>query len=503
MAEDTAMDTPAEDTGSSDKAEKHVAYKLLAAMGNNSEGDVINLPEKAGKALVKAGLAELAGADDINGSEDEPDGDEADMPMVAASVKRLGNAVEKATSQAIGKALERVQKLPAPQMPTVAATAKEPIYRSTGHYLADVIRQTWKGTDKQNKSAWNRINAYQDEANQAWEKMGVQTKAVLGVNETTQSSGGFTVNPQFSPDIYAIPHNQLDLQAQCVSIPATGLVYNQRYINESSLANGSIFGALNMVGTAEGASFTSSLPTWANVTFQLAKEAIFVYYTSEVLEDTAYPLESEINEYVNKAFLYGINSEIIQGTTASEGVLHAPSLITVTSSANDTAFHTTPGTALTYADLANMWSQVYPDSQASPKGMWLLHPSLVSSLTQMTYTFAGSNPAWGIQYNAEDGLRGNGAMTPYSIFGKPAYAHWACSAPGTAGDILYIDFATFRHLQRPFRVEVSKDYQFGSDQVSVRFIWRGDIKTIFRNKVTGPTGSQQFSSIVTRSGSGT
>ena len=77
------------------------------------------------------------------------------------------------------------------------------------------------------------------------------------------------------------------------------------------------------------------------------------------------------------------------------------------------------------------------------------------------------------------------------------------SAPGTAGDIMYVDFKTLVLFRKPFRVEISKEYQFGSDQVAIRFVSRLDCKTRFRNKITGPTGTQQFSAIVTRSASGT
>jgi hypothetical protein len=123
----------------------------------------------------------------------------------------------------------------------------------------------------------------------------------------------------------------------------------------------------------------------------------------------------------------------------------------------------------------------------------------------MTYTFSGSAPAWGIQYDAREGLKdptGN-PMTPYRIFGKPAYPCWACSAPGVAGDILYVDMATVKNYRKPFRVEVSKDFQFGTDQVAIRYVSRLDCRTIFRTPVTGVNGPQQFSAIVTRSGSGT
>ncbi len=125
----------------------------------------------------------------------------------------------------------------------------------------------------------------------------------------------------------------------------------------------------------------------------------------------------------------------------------------------------------------------------------------------MTYTFTGNAPAWGIQYDAQDGLAGNGAGvapgTPYRIMGKPGYPCWACSAPGVAGDIIYVDFETFRLYRKPYRAEVSKDFQFGTDQVAVRLVNRLDAHSLFRSPITGTTGAATFSAIVTRTGSGT
>lgn len=484
-----------EDMAPEEGGKKIVAYKLLQGLGDGmEEGQVIHLPEDKGEALCKAGLAEEANEDEVAGN----DGDEAEemapaeeTPIVANAVNKLQNKIEKGIASTVAKVMAKTQT--GKTVDSVPASVREPIYKSAGAYIHGIIKAKIFG----DRTEMNRVNAYQKEAAEAWTKLGVRLKAPLGINETTSAEGGFLINPQYSDDVYAIPHGQIDLLSQCEAIEAQSNVYNQRFVNESSLANGSIFGGLNMVATAEGASFTSSLPAWSNVTFTLQKLAIFVYYTTEVLQDASYPIESELNDYVNKAFIYGINTQIVQGSTL-EGLLNAPSLVTVTSSSNDTAWHTTPSTNLTYADLASMWASVYPDCKSSPKGMWLYHPSLENPLSQMTYTFSGANPAWSIQYDAREGLG-----TQLRIFGKPAFPCWACSAPGNAGDILFVDFATVKAYKKPFRVEVSKEFQFGTDQVAVRFVNRLDAKTVFRNKVTGVNGTQQFSSIVTRSAAGT
>lgn len=476
------------------EGDKHVAFKLLAPLGENKEGEVVHLPEEVGMKLVECGIAALASADDMGGEVDDDADQMDDAPMVANAAAKLTKQVEKVAADVVSKTLQNKKVVN-----SVPVEIKQPIYRSNGSYIRGIIKATLDG----DKTEWNKVRAYEQEAARAWNKLGVQTKASLGVNEGTNSQGGYLVNPQFSPDVFAIPHGQIDLQSMCPTIEAQSNLYHQRFVNESSLANGSIFGGLNMVATTEGNSFTSSLPAWSDVTLTLQKLAIFVYYTTELLQDASYPVESELDEYVKKAFVYGINTQIIQGTTL-EGALNAPSLVTVTHSSNDTAWHTTSSTNLTYADLASIWASVYPDCQTSPKGVWLFHPSHALTLSQMTYTFSGSSPAWGIQYDAQQGLNGRGpgvdGGTPYSIFGKPAYPCWACSAPGNAGDIMYVDFNTFRLYRKPFRVEVSKEFQFGTDQVAVRFVSRLDCKTIFRSTVTGVNGSQSFGPIVTRSG---
>lgn len=484
------------------------AYKLTTDLGDGlKEGEVVHLEQEKGDKLVEAGLAEEAQEEDMGAKDGAEEGAGDEMPLVENAIAKVKDTVEKAENQAaekLARAMSRTRPQPENVLP---AEIKEKTYRSPGAAIAGIIKAMYGKDEAARKREQNRVMAYQDECVKAYDKMGLVTKSPLGVNEGTNSQGGYLVNTQFSPDVYAIPHTQLDLQGLCEVVNAQSLTYSQRYINESSLVNGSIFGGLNMVATAEGASFTSSLPAWNNLSLTLQKEAIFVYETSEILEDASYPLESELNEYTAKAFLYGINSQIVQGTTL-EGLLNAPSLVTVTSSSNDTAYHTTPTTALTYADLVAMFARVYPDSQTSPKGIWLFHPLLESALMSMTYTFSGSTPAWGISYDAQNGLAGNGpgaegVGTPFRIFGKPAYPHFSCSAPGTAGDIIYVDFATVLHYKRPFRVEVSRDYQFGTDQIAVRFVWRGDVKTRFRSAITPPTGTTTLSAIVTRSASGT
>ena len=483
--------------------EKLCAYKLVKDFGDHKPGDTVHLPESVGEALVKLGHAELASAEDLRPGDDEDDGDE----IIANAADKLAKQVEKRASIAVAKEINKANKVRVEPMAATVNTEKP--FRSNGHYIRTLIDYKIKG--KRDTQTLNRIAAYERQAADYWRKRlpdapydDVMLKtAPLGINETTSSQGGYLVNPEYSADVYAIPHGQINLQEMAMSIEAKSNIYNQRYVNESSLVNGSIYGGLNLVATTEGNSFSSSLPAWNNLAFTLQKLAVFVYYTMEVLQDASYPIEQELNEYAYKTALYGINTQIVQGSTI-EGVLNTPGLVTVTKSSNDTAYHTTPSTSLTYADLAAMWSRVYADCQSSPKGIWLFHPSLVNPLTQMTYSFStGGVPAWGITYNAEKGLSGLAWDTPYYIFGKPAYTCWACSAPGTAGDILYIDFATVKRYFRPTRIEISRDFQFGTDQVACRWVDRLDEKTIFRNAVTGPTGTDTFSACVTRSSSGT
>lgn len=498
-----------EDTKKEEGGDKLVAYKLLKPLGENAEGSIIHVPEAVGEKLCEAGVCEYASEDDMGPQEDEETDDTEmnleDTDMVTNSIDKLGEKIETVLTDSVAKAFA-VNKPQANQTPmTVPASTKEKPYATNGHYLKAVCRQVaGHGT----KADADRIMAYQEMAAEGYKKKGIWdaedyavNKSILGINETTNSSGGFLVNDEFSADVAVVDHDQFDLAAICETVNAKGHKYNQRYIVETSLANGSIYGGLNMVAAAEGATLTSSLPTWGNLVYTLNKFAIFNYYTVEVLEDASYPVEQMLNQYANKVFLYGINSQIIQGTTI-EGVINSPGLVTVTHSSNDTSFTANPSTNLTYADLANMWSAALPGSQSSKKGVWLFHPSLLTALSQMTYTFNGTTPAWSINYTAEDGLSGVGAMTPYRIFSKPAYASWACSAPGSAGDILYLDFATFKNYKKPYRVEISREFQFGTDQVAVRMVNRLDCKSWFRNPVVGPSGTQQFSALITRSATG-
>lgn len=498
--------------------DKIVCVKLIQAMGEgNEEGKILHLPESVAQNLVDSGMAEMANNEEVNGGEAPEEEVMEESPMVANSIAKLGKNIEKAVSDATGKAISKIRVntpniAPIPTMETKGK--KEVLYKTVGHY-ARGIGLAING----NRNEQEKVYEYQRQAAEAWKEKGwdnpkdtvvkafgekdLKQKSILGINETTNSTGGFLVNPQFSENVYNIPHNQIDLLGMTMIEDAKSNVLNQRYILETSLANGSIFGGLNMVATSEGASFTSSLPAWANIALTLQKNSIFVYYTNEVLEDASYPVESEVNEYVSNAFLYGLNTASIQGFSGIEGLLHNPGLVTITSSSNDTAFHTTPQTCLTWADISAIWSAVYPNSQVSEGGVWLFHPGLQQAITSMTYTFSGSAPAWGLQFDGQDGLKGRGPLTPYYLQGKPAYPCWAMSAPGTAGDIGYFDMKTVKTFRKPYRVEASKDFQFGTDQVAMRFVDRCDIKGLFRNAVTGPTGSSSFSAYCTRSSVGT
>jgi hypothetical protein len=83
--------------------------------------------------------------------------------------------------------------------------------------------------------------------------------------------------------------------------------------------------------------------------------------------------------------------------------------------------------------------------------------------------------------------------------GKARFPSWACSAPGNTGDIIYVDFDLFKVYRKPIRIETSKDFQFGTDQVALRYCDRMTAFNQMRSAVTGAFGTPTYSNIVTRS----
>lgn len=491
-----------------------VHYKLLDKLGDNDPGDCLALEEAHGEELVKMGLLTHATEDDLAKLEEAEDKEESDI--MSNQLKTVENAVKTVVEKAIGA-------IPPAVMPTVAAESKQDIYEkipgvsATSQYILDIYK-SWLNPNKYNTNQ-NRARAY--EAGQAKsfanryfvynENGDVVTKSD-GMNETTNASGGYLVNPEFSSDVYVLPHSQVSLEEMCVKkIDAKSNLLNYRQINESSWANSSIFGGLNMSPTAEGATFTSSLPAYTNKTYQLQKFGIFIYWTSELLEDAVnfYPILQDIEEYVRKTFLFGINTQIIQGTTL-EGLANAAALVSVTKNSNDTAFSTTPQTCLTYEDITAMWARFLPDSKVSPNSCFLYHPALESSLNYMAYHFVSSgnaNPAWGFQFNAanpssERGANG-GWLSPSKVMGLPAYPCAAMNAPGSAFDCAFVDFKHVAAYRKPFRIERSNDFKFLNDEVVGRWISRIDSKLLTPAAVTMPSGSSTYSTVVTRTAAGT
>jgi len=506
-AEEEETDSEPEQKQEPSSDEPMVYIKLTKPLGAHPAGDCIAVNADLAEHLIEAGAAEHATEEDVQQQlTGEEETEEEQVPeMVASSLKDFEDKVEKATAKAVAKAMGPSRS----KAVTLPAEIKQPIYKSEGAYLADCVRvlagiaprgQSLAELQKKTRAheASAVVNSYGEDF--------VSKAPPLGINETTPAQGGFLVNPQFSSDVYTIPKTQINLQDMAPVIPATSNLLNYRSISENSIANGSIFGGLNMVAVTEGNSFTSSMPAWMNTTLQLVKFVTFVYLTVEELQDVSYPLERDLSEYVSKAFLYGLNSQIIAGTSL-EGLNNCPGTVTVTASTNDTSWTTDPTKNLTYADLVNIWARVWPDSKGSSSGVWLYNPALDASLNAMTYTFGASanTPPWGITYNAEDGRSGEGGgpLAPYRLFGKPMYPCFAMAQAGTAGDIGFFDFAQVRTFRKDFRVERSTEFQFGTDQIAVRYVARLDCKGLFRAKVTGPVGPTQYSSFVIRGASGT
>src|SRR5947209_4795174 len=117
-----------------DKAEgdKIVAVKLLRPLGENGEGDVIHVPEAVGEALCTAGVAEHATEDDMSGGAEEVE-EETEQPMLANSIDRLTNKIEKGVAKAFKAGVDAAKKTRVEHLPIRVAIPPQPEYKSLGH----------------------------------------------------------------------------------------------------------------------------------------------------------------------------------------------------------------------------------------------------------------------------------------------------------------------------------------------------------------------------------
>jgi HK97 family phage major capsid protein len=327
---------------------------------------------------------------------------------------------------------------------TVHDNAEDAPFRNAGDYLQAVIRSMTPGnvTDPRLQSL----------------------RAPTGLNGGVGEQGGFLVSTDIASQIWQRAYTDGQLLSRVNRIPissgANGIKHP--YLKENSRTAGNRFGGVQVYRRAEAATVTATKPALSEFKLELESGMALVYLTDEIMADAA-QLDNFVRGIVPKAITFSIEDEIFNGNGVGkcQGILNAPSLVSVTKETGQLA------ATLQAENLVKMYARMWAPSRAN--AVWFINQDIEPQLLTMTLGTGATNfPV----YMPAGGISG----APYgTIFGKPVIPIEHAATLGTVGDIVLADLSQYVLIEKGgVDVASSIHVQFLYGEQVLRFMYRNN-----------------------------
>jgi len=382
-------------------------------------------------------------------------------PLLEAKVTAMAGKVGEV--EAMKSQLDAIERAVAKQADGQrGGEAAKPVYKSLGEQLMDVVTMAHPDKSRAEYTAAAQRLA--------------QVKAVAtGAGESVPADGGFLVQKDYAGvlDQGAIATGILSSRCFKVPVSANSNGIKTNVMNETSRANGSRYGGIQVYWAAEAATVTKSKPTFRQLELNLHKLMGLFYATDELLQDAA-AMTAMVNKWFPMEFGFKIDDAIINGTGAGQplGIMNSGCLVTVAKEGAQGA------DTLVYENIVKMYTRLLDSSDSN--AVWVTNRDILPQLLtmQLGLGLAGV-PVY---------LPANGAADrPFStVFGKPVLFVEQAATLGDLGDILLADFNEYMLIDKGgIQAASSLHVQFLYDEMTFRWTYRIDGQPI-RNAVSTP-----------------
>jgi HK97 family phage major capsid protein len=310
-------------------------------------------------------------------------------------------------------------------------------------------------------------------------------KAIQGMNEGSSAEGGATVIPEFANGIFdRVYGNGLWGMTDNYTVSGNNMTFLANA--ETSRANGSRHGGLRGYWLGEGATMTASKPTLREINLKLAKLAVVVYLTEELISDSSQAIEQYVTRKASEEFEFMLGDSLINGDGISKplGILNAPCLVSVAKEAGQLADTLMP------ENIAKMYARFFAPNMG---GMtWLYNQDICPQLQLLTLGIGTSGQ---VVYMPPGGMSGS----PYATLeGRPMMPTEFNATIGDQGDLIAADMGQILSISKGGIAQaVSMHVEFLSDQLALRFTMRVNARPWENAPITPYKGTNTQSNFVT------
>lgn len=307
--------------------------------------------------------------------------------------------------------------------------------------------------------------------------------AAIGQGEVIDSEGGFAVQADFASGIEKRMYETgkiLGLVApNAITISSASNRLVERFIDETSRATGSRWGAVRAYWIDEGDNITASKIKFDQMKTELEKIAALGYASSELLQDSS-AMSGLFNEAFSDELTFMTEDAIFEGDGQGKplGISIAPCLISIAKETNQAAATIVP------QNLAKMWQRCPTFSKST--AVWLVHSECSLQLGELALPVGtGALQPRFIGYS-QDGT--------ISIYGRPVIEIEYASALGTVGDITLADFKQYRFINKGgVDQQQSIHVRFVNDEVAFRATYRVGGQPKYKKAITPFKGTNTIS----------
>lgn len=315
----------------------------------------------------------------------------------------------------------------------------------------------------------------------------IHQRAAAGASEQIPADGGFLVAPEFQGEIVKRMYEVGEIFKRCKQVPIISSSLKFPQFDESSRANGSRLGGIQVYPVNEADTAIKSKPKFllSEVT---ANKLIGLLEATDEVDRDATAFGSMARDAFAQETVFTLENFIVNGTGAGEplGLMNAGALISIVKETGQAA------ATVVKANIDKMLAAFWARSYNSDASVWLYNQALLpqlSGLSTVVGTGGSESKIWQWATAADNYDR---------LAGFPAIMTEYCQVPGTQGDLILADFSRYIVAMRELmRGEVSIHVLFLSDQNCYRFVMRAGGQPIDPRPVTPLNGSQVTSSFIT------
>jgi HK97 family phage major capsid protein len=259
-------------------------------------------------------------------------------------------------------------------------------------------------------------------------------------------------------------------------------------VDETSLAEGSLFGGIKGYWIAEAATITSSQPALRQVTLGLQKVGALVPVSGELMQD-ATALTSFLNSAVPEVLQWTVEEAFVNGTGAGQplGYINSGAIKSVAKEGGQA------NTTIVTENIEKMYAAM--PAKFIPDAVWLANIDCFPQLVGMTKVVGtGGQPVW-LPANQ---LAGQPHQT---LFGRPLIYSEYCQTLGTTGDIQFVALKAYQAARKGgVKMDQSPHVYFTQDENALRFMLRIDGQSKWTSTLTPRHGTATRSPFVILAG---